>query len=630
MDDTHPHLVVGELLQRCLHGLHAALHIGLDDEVQILHLACLDLAEQILQGHLAHRGVGSGLFLCLALLHQLTGQLFVGHGVEGGAGGGSLRKTRNLHGHGGTGGGDLLALVADHGPDTAYGGAGDDNVALVQRAVLHQQRCHGAAALVQPRLDDRALGGAVGVGLQLAYLSSEGQHFQQIVHTHTGLGRDGTHNGLAAPLLAHQAVLGELLLDALGVGLGLIHLVDGHDDGDFGGLGVVDGFNGLGHDAVLSGHHQNGDIRHHGAAGTHGGKGLVARSIQEGDGLAVDHHLIGTDVLGDAAGFAAGHMGVADIVQQTGLAVVHMAHDHHNGGTGHQILGLVLVVVDELFLDGDHHFLFHLAAHFLSDNGGGIIIDHLAQGGHDAVFHQALDHLCAGFLHAACQLTHADLVGDLHGNGGLLDDLQLQAAQTVCLLLLALVADEIVVPPLLAVAELLPALGMLLVPAPARTAVGHVLQLLVVLGEIDVGSLAGIHHLGLGHPAHRLGGLLMGRLRLRLFLGRLRLGGGRDPGGLLLRFSLLFRDRLRLLVGGGLHALRKDHLNAGHRVVLGQILEDQRQLAILQHLHMIFWGLRILGQDLRDLLGGQAEVLCHLMHPVFVPDISQIKPPPSL
>ena len=630
MDDPHAHLVVGELLQRCLHGFHATLHVGLDDEVQILHFARLDLAEQILQRHLAHGGVGFGLLLGLALLHQFTSQLFVGHGVEGGAGRGRLTQTRDLHGHGGACGGDFLPLVADHGAHTTHAGTGDDDVALMQRAVLHQEGGHGAAPLVQPRLNDRALCGAVGVGLQLAHLGGEGEHFQQVLHAHAGFGGDGAHNGVAAPVLAHQAVLRELLLDALGVGLGFIHFVDGHDNGDACRLGVVNGLNRLGHNAVVRGHHQNGDVRDHGAAGAHGGEGLVTRGIQEGDGLAVYHHLVSADVLGNAAGLAAGHMGVADVVQQTGLAVVNVTHDHHHGGAGHQILGLVLVVVNELFLDGDHHFLFHLAAHFLGDDGGGIIIDHLAQGGHDAVFHQALDHLCAGFLHAACQLTHADLVGDLHGNGGLLDDLQLQAAQTVCLLLLALVADEIVVPPLLAVAELLPALGMLLIAAPARTAVGHVLQLLVVLGEIDVGSLAGIHHLGLGHPAHRLGGLLMGRLRLRLFLGRLRLGGGRDPGGLLLRFSLLFRDRLRLLVGGGLHALRKDHVNAGHRVVLGQILEYQRQLAILQHLHMIFWGLRILGQDLRDLLGGQAEVLCHLMHPVFVPDISQIKPPPSL
>ena len=613
VDDTDTHLVVAELLQGCLHRLHAALNIGLDDQVQVLHLTGLDLAEQILQRDLGDRGVGLGLLLGLALLHQLTGQLLIGHGIEGSPGSRSLAETGDLHRHRGPGGGDLLALVADHGPDTAHGGTGDDDIALLQRAVLHQQRGHGATALVQTGLDDRTLSGTVGVGLQLTHLGGQRQHLQQIVHAHTGLGGNGADNGVAAPLLTHQPVLGELLLDALGIGLRLIHLVDGHDNGDPGSLGMVDGLHRLGHDTVLGGHHQNGDIRHHGSSGPHGGKCLVAGGIQEGDGLAVDLHLIGTDVLGDTAGLAAGHMGVADIVQQTGLAVVHMTHDHHHGGTGYQILLVVLVVVDELLLDGDHYLLLHLAAHLLGDDGGGIEVNELAQGGHDAVFHQALDYLCAGLFHAAGQLAHADLIGDLHGNGGLFDDLQPQAAQTIRLLLLAFIGKT-VVPALAAVAELLLALGLLLGPtAAAGAALRHVLQLLVVLIQIHRRGLAGVHHLGLRHTGDGLG-LLLGRTALPLAL-RLLLGG---LGG-----------RLLLLLGR-LGPLGEDHLNPGYLIVLGQILKDQRQLPILQDLHMVLGRFGVLGQDLRDLLGGDSEVLRHLMHSIFVSYATQIKPPPSL
>ena len=66
----------------------------------------------------------------------------------------------------------------------------------------------------------------------------------------------------------------------------------------------------------------------------------VSRKVM---GLPFTVHLIGADVLGDAAGLAGGHVGIADIVQQGGLAVVDVAHDHHHGGAGHQILGLILV-----------------------------------------------------------------------------------------------------------------------------------------------------------------------------------------------------------------------------------------------------------------------------------------------
>ena len=145
-------------------------------------------------------------------------------------------------------------------------------------------------------------------------------------------------------------------------------------------------------------------------------------------GGAVHIDLVGADVLGDAAGLARGHLGVPDIVQQGGLAVVHVAHDDHDGGAGDQVLLLVLGGVDELLLDGDDDFLLHLAAQLHGHQGGGIIVDDLRQGGHDAQFFmRLLDDLGAGLLHAGGQLAHADLVGDLDGEGRLLGDLQLEA-----------------------------------------------------------------------------------------------------------------------------------------------------------------------------------------------------------
>ena len=89
----------------CLHRLGGALDVGLDDDVQVLHLAGLDLAEQILQGDLAHwRLLAPWLLLGLALLHQLPGHALVGHGVEVVARAGHLAHADDLHGHGGAGG----------------------------------------------------------------------------------------------------------------------------------------------------------------------------------------------------------------------------------------------------------------------------------------------------------------------------------------------------------------------------------------------------------------------------------------------------------------------------------------------------------------------------------------------
>ena len=89
------------------------------------------------------------------------------------------------------------------------------------------------------------------------------------------------------PLFGNQAAIGQLLLDAVGIGFGLVDLVDGHDDGHVGGLGVVDGLEGLRHHAVVGGDHDDHNVGDLGAAGSHAGKGFVARSIEEDDLAAV-------------------------------------------------------------------------------------------------------------------------------------------------------------------------------------------------------------------------------------------------------------------------------------------------------------------------------------------------------
>ena len=125
-----------------------------------------------------------------------------------------------------------------------------------------------------------------------------------------------------------------------GLAPGLVDLVDRHHDRHLGGPGVVDGLDGLGHGAVVGRHHQHHDVGHLGAAGAHGGEGLVAGRVQEDDVAAGGVHLVGADVLGDAARLAPGHVGLADRVQQRGLAVVDVAHDGDHRRARHQILGV--------------------------------------------------------------------------------------------------------------------------------------------------------------------------------------------------------------------------------------------------------------------------------------------------
>ena len=333
VDDLDADFLVRDLFERGLDRLGRALNVGLDDQVERLHLAGLDLAEQILQADLLRRA-GTAVLLDTALLGELARHALVRNGVKDVAGAGHFVQAGDLNRRGRACLGDALSLVVDHRTHAAHAGAGDNNVAEMQRTVLHQNRHDRAAALVKTRLDDRALGGAVGIGAKLKHFRLQDKVFEQVVDPGAGLGGDRADDRVAAPLLTDDVILGQLLLDAVGVGADLIHLVDRNDDRDARRLCVVDALNGLRHNAVVRRDHKDRDVSHHCTAGAHRGKGLVARGIEEGNRAAVDFDGVSADVLRNAARLAGGDVGVADIVKQRGLAMVDVSHDDNDRSTG--------------------------------------------------------------------------------------------------------------------------------------------------------------------------------------------------------------------------------------------------------------------------------------------------------
>ena len=179
----------------------------------------------------------------------------------------------------------------------------------------------------------------------------------------------------------HKVVLHQLGAYANGVCGRQVALVHRHDDGLAGGLGVHDSFLGLGHDTVVGSHHEHHDVGHVCAAGAHLGEDGVAGGIDEGKGIVAVLHGVGTDVLGNATGFTGGHLGAAYVVEQGGLAVVHVTHHGDDGGTHLEgILGLFFHCHSFGLLDFFHGSLYAgalFAAHALV--GEAVL---LAQGGH--------------------------------------------------------------------------------------------------------------------------------------------------------------------------------------------------------------------------------------------------------
>src|SRR5690242_4872916 len=406
-----------QLEQRVLEGFDRTGHVTLDDEEQFLALTRLERLVQVLERDppTALGELGDALAR-LPALGDLPGHPIVGDDQEVVTRAGHGGQAEHLNRTGRRSLGDGLVVLVQHGPDPAERLTADDRVADVQRAALDQHGGHRAAALVQVRLDGHALGVLVRVGPQVELgVGGQDDRLEQVLDAGP-LGRGHVHElRVAAELLGHQAVLGELGPHSLRVGALLVDLVDRHDDRHARRLRVVQRLRRLRLDAVVGRDHQDHQVGGLGPAGPHGREGLVTRGVNEGDlalvAVYLGLHLVGADVLGDAAGFPGHQVGVPDRVEQLGLAVVDVTHDRDHRRAGHQV-GVLALVLAEL----DVERLEQLAVLFLGRDD----LDAVVQLGAEQLERLVVDRLGGGHHLAEAQHdlhqrrgVHADLVGEV-------------------------------------------------------------------------------------------------------------------------------------------------------------------------------------------------------------------------
>ena len=230
----------------------------------------------------------------------------------------------------------------------------------------------------------------------------------KFVDAGTLLGRNRHEGRIATVLFGNDAFGDQFLLDAIRIGIRLVHLVDRHDQRHTGRLGMVNRFLGLRHHAVVGRHHQNDDVGRLGAAGTHRGKRFVTRGVEEGDHAAVGFDVVGADVLGNAAGFAGRHLGAADVVEQRGLAMVDVTHD---GDHRRPRLQRHILVFGRLFEEGIRIVELggkRLVAHFLDDDHRRFLVQHLVDGDHRTHLHHDLDDFDRLDRHLVRQIGHGN------------------------------------------------------------------------------------------------------------------------------------------------------------------------------------------------------------------------------
>ena len=177
---------------------------------------------------------------------------------------------------------------------------------------------------------------------------------------------------------------------------------------------MVDRLDRLRHDRIVGGDNENDDVGDVGTARTHLGKGLVARRIDKGDGVAgLRADLVRADMLRDAAGFAGRHIGAADRVEKACLAVVDMAHDGDDRWPRLQA-GRIILGALETNLDIRFRHTLRAVAKLLHDQLGGLAVDGLGSRRHDAELHQLLDDIGCTFRHPVGQLADGQRVGHDH------------------------------------------------------------------------------------------------------------------------------------------------------------------------------------------------------------------------
>ena len=127
-------------------------------------------------------------------------------------------------------------------------------------------------------------------------------------------------------------------------------------------------------------------------AGAHQRERFVTGRVEEHHAAVVDLHVIGPDVLRDAARFALGDAGLPDAVEQRGLAVVNVPHDGDDRGARHAILRVGVHGLDlEQFLFEAAEF--HLGAELPRDHRRGVDVQRRVDGHHDPLVEEFLENI---------------------------------------------------------------------------------------------------------------------------------------------------------------------------------------------------------------------------------------------
>ena len=158
VDDADLDLVVAQLLQRVGEHFRRALHVGLDDDRQVLHAAFGNLLLERLEREAAALGAERLVLRLLLAERARSGAPWPGRRRPGTCRRAAAGRSRPSTSTGVDGPACLIGVpaIVDERADLADHRAGDEVVADAERAVLHEDRRHRAAAAIELGLEHGA------------------------------------------------------------------------------------------------------------------------------------------------------------------------------------------------------------------------------------------------------------------------------------------------------------------------------------------------------------------------------------------------------------------------------------------------------------------------------------------
>ena len=171
MDHSYNNLLIGKFYKTLFYSLYRTLHIGFDNNRELLKVACLNLVKQIIQGKFTLSFLKKTVLIlgnkcCCKILSLFI--ILKGHKNLSGIR--NIAKTKDLYRSRRTSLFYTASLIIHHGTYFTIACSGCDKISNMKSTLLYKDRSNRSFAFIQLSLDHKTSCCTVRVCLQLRNL----------------------------------------------------------------------------------------------------------------------------------------------------------------------------------------------------------------------------------------------------------------------------------------------------------------------------------------------------------------------------------------------------------------------------------------------------------------------------